>query len=217
MDGLFAPEHGLDAALREYAANSDRLAIVLPSTCATTDSIYRRSTAMTVLGNASRLGSEGAIEVLKQVAGKTAPTTLVIHTDQLYTPTDATVLAMLPERSIFMSPVECILNDKYGYDLSVWTATGMRHVPAKTPFKMLIAHLTEHLKDCYVLGALWTEAQHQFQRTIEHRQKQGRRQLRYLTSSIAHAYADCPESPELNALLERLGGMEQSLQSKEVA
>ncbi len=217
MDGYFAPELGLKSAVGAHVRQSHALAIVLPTTRAVAESFKKADGSITVIGRAGQNGVETAPTVLSLLSSGHPLRTLVVHTDQLYQPADATILALLPERSIFVSPVECILNDRYGFDLSIWTAAGMVFVPAKTPINDIIAKVAGHLKDCFYLGSDWMEAGQQIQRTVEYRQKFGGRQLRYLTSSIANAFMNAPENDEVSHLLERVGALGQSLHAIDTA
>jgi len=183
-----------------------RLALVLPTTPPAQEGDVEGWTLIDCNGHS---GVSKATEVLRRV-GEQDVDWIIVRTDQLYQPTEATVLIQLRDRSLFLSPVEFILNDKYGYPLVIWTAAGLVTLPPESPFKDIGLQLVQHLQDCSLLGASWLERDHQALRTPEHRGKARNRQLRFLRSSVANAYRDAPTSPLAFPLLDRITGIEAS-------
>ncbi|MGP1609101.1 MAG: hypothetical protein ACTS5G_00240, partial [Burkholderiales bacterium] len=169
MDSFFTPEMGLRAA-QDALSNLDyRVALVLPTTQAVNEHVRRSQSIWSVIGRSGMMGVQSAIEVFRRLSATQKPAPIIIHTDQLYQPADATILALLKDKSIYISPVECILNDKYNYRLFVWTITGLSTLPAKSPLKEIGSLVTHHLRDCSMLGPTWLERNQQVERTSEHR------------------------------------------------
>lgn len=217
MDGFFTPEAGLAAAQDTLSGADGRVALVLPSTRAIGGRVLSRQGSWSVIGRPGGAGVQGAVDALRHLWTTREPRPVIIHTDQLYQPADATVLALLEDRSIFISPVECILNDRYGYRLLVWTASGLRMLPPGSPMKDIGSLVVRHLRDCSLLGAAWLEREHQVQRTIAHRREAGRRQLRFLRSSLADAYREEPGNPMIDALARRIGEIGRALEKDDWA
>lgn len=217
MDGFFTPEAGLAAAQDALSGPDGRVALVLPTTRAIGERHLARQGSWSVIGRSGGAGGQGAVEVLRHLSMAREPGPVIIHTDQLYQPADATILALLEDRSIFLSPVECILNDRYGYRLLVWTASGLRTLPSGSPMKDIVSLVVRHLHDCSMLGAAWLERDQQVQRTMMHRREAGKRQLRFLRSSVADAYREEPGNPMVDALARRIDDIRRALEKDERA
>jgi hypothetical protein len=212
MDEFFTPEMGLAAAKVALSDLECRVALVLPTTRQLNEDGRQPQDAWSVIGRPDRGGTKGATEVFSRLSSGQTPTPIIVHTDQLYRPADATILAVLENRKVYLSPVECILNDKYGYRLLVWTASGLRALAAKSPWTDIGSLTIEHLRDCSLLGKRWLERDQQVQRTVEHRLKSGKRQLRYLHSSVANAYMTDPANPTINALVKRIDDLSREFE-----
>lgn len=214
MDVFFSPEMGLAAAQDALPDLGCRVALVLPTTQALNEHIIQSQSIWSVIGRSGRTGVQSAIEVFRHLSAAQKPVPIIIHTDQLYQPADATILALLDDSRIYLSPVECILNDKHDYRLLVWTAAGLNTLPAKSPLKDIGSLMAQHLRDCSLLGQRWLERDQQVQRTIGHRLKTGKRQLRFLRSSVANAYMKKPASSMVNTLIERISDIGRVLEKE---
>lgn len=199
-------------------ADDGKWAFILPTTAPIGD-WFRRVGAVRppVIGRADIKGNTRATDLLCVAGAVDAPRRVVIHTDQLCRASEATVRIDLADQQVFLSPVEMILNTKYNYSLLVWTAGGLREVPADSRLKDIAAVLVEHLRDCATLGAEWLERDRQIERTLSHRRRLGRRKLRYLRSSVASAFADHPTVDAASTYLANIGTLEAAFAAADTA
>jgi len=204
MDETFTPRQALGVATAMRPSGSRRLALVLPTTPSVLEG---KSDAWTVVGRCGQPDVTKATDVLRRVQEQDVDS-IIIRTDQLHHPGDATVLILLEDCSLYLSPIEFILNDKYGYSLVIWTASGLSKLPPKSSFKDIGFHIAKHLQDCSLLKAAWLERDRQALRMPEYRCKARRRQLRFLQSSVANAYMAVPSSPLILPLLNQITEIE---------
>jgi hypothetical protein len=75
-----------------------------------------------------------------------------------------------------------------------------------------IAHaLVTYLRDCDRLAGAWQERWRQVERSVEFRFRNGRRQLRFLYSSVANIHAFDPH-PKADELFDRIDALEELLE-----
>ena len=206
MEGLLEPSFAVDTACGTHAPRKARIGLVLPST----PDVIRRtlSPGQGWLTVGRHPGSSSPASVLRQIASNEAPRSVVIFTDQLHRPADATILAVLEDRKIYLSALEFILCDRYGYTLGVWTSLEMVWLSPGASVTDVSSAIANHLRDCAKLGDAWLERDKQIIRTAEHRNTSAKRQLRFFHSSTANAYMDDPSNPLAKDLLDRIATLE---------
>lgn len=201
MDGFVAPDRwpepvkalGIDAPL----------AIVLPTTH--TLNALHETLGVTVIGKGVPK-EQAPAAVLRRLAEGERPKVIVVHTDQLHLERDATVLVHFADQSVFMSPVEYILCQTYGYRLLVWGPQGFHDAGPDATLASIAHVLRAHLQHCALLGEDWLEAAAQGKRQLDKRVLQARRHMRYMGSSIARAYRN--EPGRAAHLLEMVAGID---------
>ena len=210
MERLFEPSLAFEWTCHADDGRSKRIALVLPSTRA----VVRHASALgpSWLTVGCQAGMSNAASTLRRIASGAETPSVLILTDQLYHPADTNILAVLEGRAIFLSPLEFILADKYGYALGVWTSPGMVWSPPGASVGDVCELIATHLRDCSQLGQDWLERERQAIRTIGHRFLSAKRQLRLLRSSTANAYMDDPSNPVAQALVDRIATLEVALQ-----
>ena len=209
------------AALEQHALRSiscavernQRTACIVPTTAAVLD-LAKRYYADAALAIACPRFSDGKAtlkSLLSRVAAaQDVPQTIVVFSDQLVDPTEATLLVHDDSGDGFFSPLESILNIKYGYDLEIWTAEGPAMIPARTgTLESILTRMLGYIRSCDALGQQWTMREHQGMRTPAFRAYQARRKLRFFRSSVFHAYMEEPTHPEIARLLAHAETLEQ--------
>ena len=209
MDRAYSPLTGLAEATHACTRADLPTVLVLPTTEATQS--HPELPLWTRVGEVGRPGIHKPTTVLARLRNSEPPRRVISYCDQLCRVHDATIRIDLPDRRIFLSPIETILNTKYKFRLLVWTASGLVMLPPSSPASDIARALVAHLRDCEHLAEAWQERRRQVERTIEHRIMSGRRQVRFLQSSFANAYARSPLGAEAEKLLDRIDNLEEAL------
>jgi hypothetical protein len=209
MDRTYSPLTGLAEATLACANEDLPTELVLPTTAAIQS--HPDLPLWTRMGEEGRPGIHKPTTMLARLCNPEPPRQIISYCDQLCRLHDATIRVDLPDRRIFLSPIETILNTKYNFRLLVWTASGLVMLPPSSSASDIARTLVAHLRDCEHLAEAWQERRRQIERTIEHRIKSGRRQVRFLQSSFANSYARSPLGVEAGKLLDRIDTLEKLL------
>ena len=208
MDRIFSPVEALAEGSGAYAARRLPTALVLPTTAAVRTRLRAQSPPWLRIGDGP--GTCRPTAALARLREPAPPRLLVSHCDQLCNPADTTVQSLRAGRALFLSPIDIILNSKYGFRLMVWTATGLVALAPRAEPEAVASALLDHLRDCELLGDAWEERSRQVERTPGYRDAHRRRQLRFLESSVANAYAHVPGDADACRILERIAGLRRT-------
>lgn len=205
--------------LSRASANSQQTAYIVPTTT-TLLALAKRleaSASASVVAPRSGEGKSTPTSLLSRVAvPRNAPKAVIVFSDQLLDPADATLFVRHDSGDGFFSPLEAILNIKYGYELDVWTGEGSAVIPGHAgTLESVLTCMVAHVRSCEVLGDLWRMRALQGMRTPAFRVYQAQRKLRFFRSSILNAYREDPSHPDLARLLVDAERLERSM--KDVA
>jgi hypothetical protein len=134
---------------------------------------------------------------------------IVVFSDQILSPADASILVRTDEFDKFYSPFEAILNIKYGYRLAIWTMSGYAVVEPHAPDLIdVFEKLILHFKSCDSCGSSWDMKQMQSMRLPNVRNHNALRKLRFFRSAVINAYQDKPEDLAALDLLKQVSALE---------
>lgn len=208
----------LFAATRSGAG--DPVAFILPTTSAVLEVVnrYRQLGELTIVAGTSVPGSLPAAALIKTLSADGPRPLLVIFTDQVMSPADASILVKTDDANAFFSPLEFILNVRYGYRLVIWGQDGGTVVESgRSDISEVLAPISGYLRACYTLGDDWLARGQQYQRNPESRRHSALRKLRFFRSAVVNAYRTEPASVEVTKLLQRITHMEQKAQQERAA
>ena len=217
MDGFNAPEDFeraflADTGIDMLRAGTSAIALVLPSTRA----VMVRSRQLADAGRIRIACNEGSLglsasDVLRQAQSGQRPT-LVILSDQLVSAHEATLLIRTAHGDIYVSPLEMILNQRYGYALAFWGTQGYSTIDAHSTDSSVILHrIIDHLHQCSSLGEQWLLRGEQSLRTPVIRTYNARRKIRMFRSALLAQYQPNSVDSELDALMEAVDTLEGEL------
>lgn len=191
------------------------LALIVPSTTRTTEESIR----LHGLGVASMVGdgaTPGALrpaDVVSLIRSETTQPDLIVFSDQILHPADASILVRTDTADMYFSPIETILNVKYGYRLAIWTAQDYKVIePRATEISMIFSALVGHLHDCATIPQNWNMREAQKQRLPLGRRRMARRKLRLLKSAVIDAFRFGPDDLATGELLGRVEAMERQME-----
>lgn len=182
--------------------STDRVAYLLP-TQLQRPSHYPSEKSSVCIGRGIDNASLCAAKGLRMV-GETLPSCVVIHPDQLTDPAVANVLVQTDEFEGYISPIEILLNRKYGYALDIWVGDQRIKLPVNSSVEEVVWGVVRHLISCRTLGDGWLEAHTQRLRMAKVRERLRDRKGRFVASSIAAAFAMEPSAPSAQRLLQDL-------------
>lgn len=204
----------LEALLADGVDNSGGhpSALILPSTTAVIGEVdrMRESVGLTVVGGSTQDRLPPSV-LLKAMARSGNRPLLLIFTDQIMSPADASILIKTNDAEAFFSPLEFILNSRYGYRLVIWKQNGYTAVEPGSSISEVFAPIADHLQHCCTLGDEWLERKRQYQRNPTTRRFNALRKLRFFRSNVINAYCTEPATTELAELLQQIVRMEQKV------
>lgn len=203
---------GLAEATTSSRIDGMPIALVLPTVADLQSEFMERFSSWVRIGEEGRPGMHKPTAILSWLRAQDPPRLLISHADQLCSPRFATIRLLLPDRTEFISPIEIILNTRYGFQLLVWTSDGLIRLPPGSSPKAVAASLASHLRDCDTLGDGWIERSRQVERTLLHRVASGRKQLRFLRSCVANAFSNSSDNSAMTPILDRIDGIERSFE-----
>jgi len=182
-------------------------AFILPTTPETVSFVGRNPAigCPSIVG-ALKLPESGitAGELLSFLPHSNCPNVL-IFSDQLVNPVDATVMLRTHSGNFFVSPIELILNQRHGYRIVSWHASAFMEIePACSDSSRIYRNVIEHLKSCDALGDQWLARTHQFIRTPAARVHNAKRKLRLFHSAVLDAYLEDLDDEALKKAVERI-------------
>jgi hypothetical protein len=134
---------------------------------------------------------------------------IIVFSDQILSPADASILVRTDELDKFYSPFEAILNIKYGYRLAIWTMSGYAVVEPHAPDLIKVFEkLILYFKSCEGYGSSWDMRQMQSIRLPNVRNYNALRKLRFFRSAVINAYRDDPEDVAVLDLLNQVSVLE---------
>ncbi len=193
------------------------LAFILPSTTAVLEvaSRCRQNGELTIVASSLVPDSLSAAALVKMLSAGESRPLLVIFTDQIMNPADASILVKTNDADAFFSPLEFILNARYGYRLVIWDQfEGTVIESGRSEIAEVLAPLSRYLRACYTLGDDWLVRGEQHLRNPETRRHRALRKLRLFRSAVVNAYRTEPDSVEVAELLQRITRMEQRSQQE---
>ncbi len=196
------------------------VAFILPTTSAVLEVVnhYRQLGDVTIVAGTSVPGSLPAAALIRTLSTGGPRPRLVIFTDQVMSPADASILVKTNDANAFFSPLEFILNARYGYRLVIWGQEGGTVVESgRSDISEVLSPIADYLRACYTLGDDWLARGKQHLRNPESRRYSALRKLRYFRSAVVNAYRTDPSSIEVTQLLQRITHMEQKAQQETVA
>jgi hypothetical protein len=220
MSQLAAPaaleQHAL-LGLSRALGSRQRMACVVPTTSAVLARVkkFEANAAIAVVSPRFGEGKSTLKSLLSRVgAAQAAPKTVVVFSDQILDPADATLFVRHDSGDGFFSPLEAILNIKYDYELDVWAGQSSTKIPAGAgTVESVLSSVVGHVRSCETLGDLWRMRELQGMRTPAFRIYQARRKLRFFKSAVVNAYAEKPTHPELARLLAHAEAIESAMTS----
>lgn len=216
------PQHFVSDCLsaESRGAKCSPVAFIFPSTSAVLDvaNRYRQLGEVTIVAGTSVPGSLPAAALIKNLSADAPRPRLVIFSDQIMSPADASILVKTNDASAFFSPLEFILNARYGYRLVIWGQDGGTVVESgRSDISEVLPPISSYLRACYTLGDDWLARGKQHLRNPESRRHIALRKLRFFRSAVVNAYRTEPASIEVTKLLQRITHMEQKAQQETVA
>ena len=186
---------------------SDPTAFVLPTTPETVRlaECSKASGYLSLVG-AMALPAAGinAGDLLPRLASGDRPG-VFIFADQLVGAVEATVLLRTEYGDFFVSPLEFIMNQRYGYRIVLWHPSAFLEVsPGCSDEASIYRRLLEHLESCNKLGDLWLARKQQSSRTPAIRLYNARRKARLFRSAVLDAYLERLEDADLKKVLGRV-------------
>ncbi len=134
---------------------------------------------------------------------------IVVFSDQILNPADASILVRTDESDRFYSPFEAILNIKYGYRLAIWTMSGYVALEPHAPDLInVFEKLILHFKSCESCGSGWDVRQMQSMRLPNVRNYNALRKLRFFRSAVINAYRDDAQDASVHDLLNQVSALE---------
>lgn len=101
-----------------------------------------------------------------------------------------------------MSPLEFIMNQRYGYRIVLWHPSAFLVVtPGCSDETIIFRNLLEHLQSCSKLGNQWLARKQQSSRAPAMRLYNARRKARLFRSAVLDAYLDRLEDTDLKKVL----------------
>ncbi len=178
-------------ALRTYctlAHSGTPSALLAPSTEVVFDWLARNvlGEGSTAVGHGALPGMETPAALLARLQQEPAalPRRVIIFTDQLVSARDATIEVRRDGKTLFLSPLEFILNNQYRYPLYAVNGGGLASLMDAAPITDVLKFTLEHLDAAEALGPGWLAREQQDPRTSESRRVQRRRYIRAMQSSI---------------------------------
>lgn len=217
MDGFNVPEDFEQFLFGRSGTGPDRLpasaiALVLPSTRA-------------VLARCSQIADNGCIriacsngelgdsagDVLRLAQSGQRPNLLILS-DQLVSSHEATLLIRTESGDFYVSPLEMILNQRYGYQLKFWGTHGYSTIDAySVDSAEIMKSSIEYLHQCSRLGEQWLLRGEQPLRTPFIRTYNARRKIRMFRSALLALYQPERIDSELDVLMDQLDNIEGEL------
>lgn len=198
----------------------DPEAFILPTTSAVLEVVnrHRQLGDVAIVAGTSVPGSLPAAALVKTLSADGPMPRLVIFTDQVMSPADASILVKTNDANAFFSPLEFILNVRYGYRLVIWGQEGGTVVESgRSEISEVLSPISSYLRACYTLGDDWLARGMQHLRNPESRRHSALRKLRFFRSAVVNAYRAEPASVEVAKLLQRITHMEQKAQQETAA
>lgn len=181
------------------------VAIVLPTTHATlklAKMLHKRGEATPIRGDVEIQPFGIQVDHLLADLSNGCSPNLLIFSDQLVSASDATILIRTATTSTFVSPLELILNRKYGYELQLWRSTGLHAVAAQIDDpESIYRHLLTYLSACSLLGDIWLARRLQVQRLPEMRLYIAKRKARMFRSAIFDLYLRNASQEDLKRMI----------------
>jgi hypothetical protein len=178
-------------ALRAYDAcerTATPNALLVPSTNAAFDWISDSACGegSAVVGHAGLPGMQTPAALLARLQREptSLPGRVIIFTDQLVSARDATIEVRRDGNTLFLSPLELILNNQFEYTL--YAVNGADHpcLMKDSSIEAVLTFTLAHLDAAQAMGSDWLARDQQELRLPKRRRDQRRRHVRTMQSSI---------------------------------
>ncbi len=178
-------------ALRIYCARAQATApsvLLAPSTDQVFDWIGKNLLGedCVAVGHAGlpRMQTPAALLTRLQQDPIALPRRVVLFTDQLVSARDATIEVRREGKTLFLSPLEFILNNQYRRSLYAVNGAELACLTEAAPIEAVLKFTLEHLDAANALGLDWLARELQEDRTSESRRALRRKYIRAMQSSI---------------------------------
>jgi len=111
---------------------------------------------------------------------------VIIFTDQLVSSIDAPLLVSSSGRLWFLSGLEIVLNNTYGFTLHIWSKQGFTEITPGENGKSILQSIDQHLDECHHLGNTWLAGHMQKNRLPGTRLNEAKIRLRTFCSSAMY-------------------------------
>lgn len=196
----------------QLAAGSEATALILPSTHAVftlTNELADAGRAIVVTTRTAPGFSIGRTLSLVNSGERPA---IIIFSDQLVSPDEATLLLRTNDGDLHVSPFELILNQRYGYSLKFWSRDGLSKVERHCSTQSTILHeLVNYLGLCHKLGSQWLMRDDHLLRSPIMRTYNARKKTRALRSALISHYKVGIHDAELETLIDRTNTADNAL------
>lgn len=178
-------------ALRTYSAlarRGTRSVLLAPSTEMVFDWLAKNDPGecITSVGHGGLPGMQTPATLLRQLQhdDATMPRHITLFTDQLVSARDATLEVRRDGKTLFLSPLEYILNNQYRYPLYAVNGGSLVYLMDAAPIRNVLKFTLEHLDAAEAIGPNWLAGEIQGERLSESRRTQRRKYIRAMQSSI---------------------------------
>jgi len=207
--------------LRHFKSDRDRgfeggtgtpVALISPSTIEiiSESSNLRDLGVIQLVGGIEFPGLQRPADIISLLKTGPARPDLILLSDQILSSPDASVLVRTDEIDQYFSPIEAILNLKYGYRLAIWTISGYVAIEPYAPaISIVFQKLTQYLGDCESLGSHWNVRELQRLRLPAERHYRALRKVRHFRSAVLNGFRYSPNDPAGLALLQKADVLEQ--------